>query len=398
MSERLYYSDSRLTQFTARVVDIVEINGRSGVVLDRTAFYPTGGGQPHDRGTINGIAVVDVLEDESGRVIHITESEPDGPGATVEGRVDWTRRLDHIQQHTGQHILSQAFIRVCNAETRGFRIDEESATIDIMLDSPTQEIISEAEELANRIVFEDRPVNIHQATSEEELSRFPLRKDPAVEGCIRIIEVSGFDFSPCGGTHARRTGEIGLIAVRGWERAKRMCRIEFVCGGRALRDYRKANRAATEVALLFSTARDAGPESVARLIDENKQQKRRIKELLQLATEAEAMQLLERAEQRAGFQLVKSIFDRRDIEEVKLLAQKITARGLSVVLFGVRDRDAARLVFARSSGLEQDMGVLIARACAELGGRGGGRPELAQGGGPNAAKLQEVIDQIEKEL
>src|SRR5512132_572783 len=255
-TERLYYSDSHLIEFEARVIDKTErVSGWTAVTLDRTAFYPTGGGQPSDTGTLDGNHVLECIDDEESGILHVIQGRAPEVGATVKGRIDWARRLDHIQQHTGQHILSQALVTLFNAPTRGFRVLHESCEIDVELTDPTNERIERAVELANNVVWEDREITIKSATAEEA-AQLPLRKEPSREGELRLIEIEGFDLTPCGGTHAQRTGEVGMIAVRTWERAKGLTRIEFVAGVRALSDYRCANRTAREVASLFSGARD----------------------------------------------------------------------------------------------------------------------------------------------
>jgi alanyl-tRNA synthetase len=265
-----------------------------------------------------------------------------------------------------------------------------TSTIDIELQSPSDDHMRAAEEVANAVIFEDRPMNVH-LVSEEEAARLPLRKEAAVEGVIRVIEISGFDWSPCGGTHAKRTGQIGLIAIKGYERAKRMTRVEFVCGHRALEEYRTANKTALAVAQLFSAERDTTPELVARAIQESKSLKKRIRDLLEITVEVEAGKMLAEATTAHGFKLVQAVFEGRDVEEVRLLAAKITQAEPSVALLGTREAAAARLVFARSATLDQNMGQLLAEACQMLGGRGGGRPDLAQGGGPDVAKLEAAL-------
>src|SRR5215210_3683515 len=254
-TERLYYTDSHLTDFEARVTGVTErVSGWVAVTLDRTAFYPTGGGQPSDTGTLNDTRVVECLETEEDGVLHVLQGRELKVGAIVKGQVDWPRRLDHLQQHTGQHILSQAFVALFNAETRGFRMLDQYSEIDVALDDPTEEKIEKAVELANRIIWEDRAIHIRQVTKEEAAS-LPLRKDSAREDELRLIEIEGFDLTPCGGTHAGRTGEVGIIAMRSFERAKGLTRIDFVAGGRALADYRRVNEAARAVAASFSAGR-----------------------------------------------------------------------------------------------------------------------------------------------
>lgn len=399
MTERLYFADSKLLEFTGRVAEILPRGDRWAVILDRTAFYPTGGGQPHDTGQLGGMRVINVREDEaSGKILHLVEGHPDfGIGDTVTGRIDRERRLDHMQQHTGQHILSQAFLRIAGAQTKSFHLGARTATIDLDIDRPEAALIREAEELANQIVFEDRPVNIHQVP-RSELDRWPIRRDTYQGEMIRVVEISDFDYSPCGGTHAARTGEIGLIAIRGWERVKKMCRVEFVCGRRALHDYRAANEAAKAVALALSIARDEIPERVAQLIEENKYQRRRIRELLGIAATAEADRLLQTAESRSGYRLVKQIFKDRSMDEARILAEKLCERGGVVALFGLEDRGAARLLFARSGDLDIHLGDLMKRATGAFGGRGGGKPDMAQGGIPEIDELSMCLDRAALEV
>jgi alanyl-tRNA synthetase len=398
-TERLYYTDSHLTDFEARVTGVTErVSGWVAVTLDRTAFYPTGGGQPSDTGTLNETRVVECVETEEEGVLHVLQGRELEVGARVVGQVDWPRRLDHLQQHTGQHILSQAFINLFNAETRGFRMLDQYSEIDVALDAPTEEKIEEAIELANRIIWEDRAVHIRQVTKEEAAS-LPLRKDSAREGELRLIEIEGFDLTPCGGTHARRTGEVGLIAVRSFERAKGLARIDFVAGGRALADYRRANRTARSCASMFSAGRDDAAAAVARLLEENKQLTRRIRSLEEITARVEAEELWSDATALSGgTRLCARVFEDRDAESLKKLAQALIAHPATVALLGSRDQDAARLVFARSTEAPGDMNALLSEACQMLDGRGGGKSDMAQGGGRNPEKLAEAIEAAARRL
>ncbi|HYK19619.1 MAG TPA: DHHA1 domain-containing protein [Pyrinomonadaceae bacterium] len=387
LTERLYYSDSHLIEFDARVVDVTDrVSGWTAVVLNRTAFYPTGGGQPSDTGTLNGARVVECIDDGERGVLHVVQGAAPERGTIVHGRVDWPRRLDHMQQHTGQHILSQAFVSLFNAPTRSFRVLDTSCEIDVELHNPTAQIIERAVELANNVIWEDRALTIRNVTSEEA-AELPLRKEPAREGELRLIEIEGFDLTPCGGTHAYRTGEVGMIAVRSWERAKGLTRIEFVAGTRALADYRKANKSAREVAALFSTGRDDAPQLAAQMVEENKELHRRIRALEEVAAGVEAQKLLA----SASHGVVVQIFDGRDAESLKNLAHALTAHSNTVALLASRDKDTARLVFARSADAHGDMSALMRESCAMLEGRGGGKPDMAQGGGKNVAKLDDAL-------
>ena len=399
ITERLYYTDSHLTEFEARVVAVTErVSGWVAVTLDRTAFYPTGGGQPSDTGTLDDTRVVECIDAESEGVLHVLQGRALLPGSIVKGSVDWPRRLDHLQQHTGQHILSQAFISLFAAETRGFRMLDGYSEIDVALDAPTQEKIDRAVELANRVIWEDRPIHIRQVTKEEAAS-LPLRKDSAREGELRLIEIEGFDLTPCGGTHAQRSGEVGLICVRSFERAKGLTRIEFVAGGRALADYNRANRTARNVASMFSAGRDEVANLVARMLEENKQLTRRVRSLEEIAARVEAEELLTDATLlNGGVRLCRRIFEDRDAESLKKLALSLISHPQTVALLGSIEAEAARLVFARSADAPGDMNALMRLSCELLEGRGGGRADMAQGGGRKLEKIDEAMEAAARSL
>ena len=408
-TERLYYHDSRLLEFDARVISLSELDdGQIAVTLDRTAFYPTGGGQPTDTGTLGEARVVDCIDAEDEGVLHLIQGPTPEVGDTVHGKIDWQRRLDHLQQHTGQHILSAAFVHLFDAPTRSFRVLEQECEIDIALADPTDEKIEQAVDLANQIIWESRPIRISQVTSEEAAA-LPLRKEPAREGELRLIEIGDFDLTPCGGTHASATGEVGVIAVRSWERAKGLTRIQFIAGIRALADFRKANQTACGVAALFSAGREDSPALVAKLIEENKALVRRVSELEEVTIRVEAEELLRHAEvvsssapassptggqslnSEHGTRIITRVFDDRSSDSLKQLALALTARPNTVALLGSRDGETARLVFARSSEVAGNMSILMRNACEVIDGRGGGRADLAQGGGRNAEKIGKAI-------
>jgi alanyl-tRNA synthetase len=392
-TDRLYYSDSHLIEFEALVTDRTDrVSGWTAVTLDRTAFYPTGGGQPSDTGTLNGERVLECIDDEENGVLHVIQGRAPDVGAAVKGRIDWPRRLDHIQQHTGQHILSQAFVTLFNAPTKSFRVLSDVCEIDVEINNPTNELIERAVELANNVIWEDREITISTVTAEAAAS-LPLRKDPAREGELRLIEIEGFDLTPCGGTHAYRTGEVGMIVVRHWERAKGLTRIEFAAGTRALADYRRANKTARAVAALYSASRDDATKLTARMLEENKDLHRRMRSLEEIAARVEANDLWSAVSANAaGIKIITKVFDNRDAESLKHLAQALIAQPSTVALLGSRDKTDARLVFARSADTTGDMNALMRTACETLDGRGGGKPDMAQGGGKNFEKLEQVIE------
>ena len=392
-TERLYYQDSHLVEFEALVTEKTDrVSGWTAVTLDRTAFYPTGGGQPSDTGTINGERVLECIDDEENGVLHVIQGRAPEVGASVRGRIDWPRRLDHIQQHTGQHILSQAFVTLFNAPTRGFRVLHDVCEIDVELTNPTNELIERAVELANNVVWEDREITVKSATAEEA-AQLPLRKEPSRAGELRLIEIEGFDLTPCGGTHEYRNGEVGMIAVRTWERAKGLTRIEFAAGTRALADYRRANKTSRAVAALFSASRDDAAKLAARMVEENKDLHRRVRSLEEIAARVEADELYQKTPPGSDdLRIIAQVLDRRDPESLKHLAVALISHPKTIALLGSHDKETARLVFARSADASGDMNALMREACEMLDGRGGGKPDLAQGGGKNVAKLAQAID------
>ena len=252
MTDRLYYNDPSLREFEATVTGVERAGDRLRVALDRTAFYPTSGGQPFDTGTLGQLRVIDGVDDNGGTIAHVVENGALEVGDPVHGAIDWPRRFDHMQQHTGQHVLSAAFEHLFQVRTLSFHLGVAASTIDLAREMAADEIAA-AEGEANRIVWEDRPVAIRYA-SGEEAAALKLRKEPVRSGTLRLVEVEGFDLSACGGTHVARTGAIGVIAVGAWERFKGGQRIEFLCGGRALERFRRMRDAVTAGVRLLSVA------------------------------------------------------------------------------------------------------------------------------------------------
>jgi len=401
MTEKLYWKDSLALSFTAEVSNVLSQEGKTFVVLDRTAFYPEGGGQPYDIGTLNGVNVPGVTIREDSTILHeVAKADAFEIGMNVHGIVDATRRRELTQQHTGQHLLSQAFFQLYGAETRGFRILEGVTQIDLTLEADNAavpEALRRAEDLANQIVFENRAIRTYEL-SPEEAAKLPLRKENFVSDCVRIVEIEDFDWSPCGGTHAQRTGEIGLIAVRNWERAKQMVRVEFVCGVRALRDYRVANQISGELARRFTIGRAEVLEAVTRLQEESKAWQKRARALAAVAAEVEAKQLWEATAEESGKRIVVQTFGDHDFEEAKLIAHRLVEHPQTVALLATVENATARLVFARSSDLAADMNALMKIACERLQGRGGGKPDFAQGGGSAIDLLPEVLAELKVRL
>ena len=388
MTERLYYLDPYRLEFEARVVERASVDAKPVVILESTCFYPTSGGQPHDEGHLNGAPVINVFEREDKAVVHVLATELKGD--LVHGMVDWERRFDHMQQHTGQHILSQAFLQTLKAETVGFHLSKEASTIDVDKAPLAASQLGRVEDLTNEIVFADRPVETYLA-AETGLAGLPLRKLPVVETPIRIVEVEGFDYSPCGGTHCRRTGEVGLVKITRVERRGQDTRVEFLCGGRALADYRGKNHTVNELANRFSVGAWELAEAVERLAEEVKSSKRKLNAAKNRLLDYEAAELLAEAEQHDDVRIVKKVFIDRDGEEVRRLALRLMESEGSVALLGLAG-EKVQLFFACSADLSYDMNGLLKKACQVVGGGGGGRRHFAQGGGSDGGKVGEALE------
>ncbi len=391
-TERLYFADPYLTHFSARVVAQEERDGRPAVALDQSAFYPEGGGQPPDAGTLGGVAVLDVQADD-GMIWHTLAGPP--PDELVQCQVDWARRFDHMQQHHGQHLLSAAFERLYELPTVSFHLGTAASTIDLAATALSAEQAAAAEDLANQVIWEDRPV-LARFVSAAELAELPLRKPPVVDGPVRVVSVSDFDHSACGGTHPRSTGGVGLLHIRRWERRGDVLRVEFVCGGRALRDLRWKNAALGRLAANLSVGADEVEAAVARVRAAEERARTRLEEAGAQLLRYEAQELIARADLVGIVRVVRRAYDGRALDEVRALATAI-ADGGCVALLGLR-AEKTQLIFARAEGLQVDCGRLLRETLARFGGRGGGQPALAQGGLPDPARLEEALEAAAEQL
>lgn len=393
-TQRLYYTDSYTTTFDAELVEKTQHEDAPAVILNRSYFYPTSGGQPHDTGALNGAPVTEVIIRETDQaVLHVLAADVDldtvFPSSHVQGEINWERRRDHMQHHTGQHILSQAFIRVADAETIGFHLSADSVTIDLDHAHITPDQVNEAEDIANATVTQDRPVRVWYPT-DAEIVGLPLRKVPDVTGQLRVVDIDGFDATACGGTHVARTGEIGLIKVLRVERRGDTSRIEFRCGARAFQDYRAKHTVVSDLSGELTTSYDQLPAVVAKLRDENKQHLRDLRALKKVLFDCEAESLWRNAEHTDDFALIKLVIDDRDAKEARQLIQTLITREATVVLCGIPG-EKALLIAARSDDLPHDMDMVsvLMDGLAVLGvDRGGGHPSLAQGGGVRASHEQ----------
>lgn len=394
VTERLYYPDSYLTEFEARVVQGEQVGKFFEVSLDRTAFYPTSGGQPHDLGTIEGHPVVEVVDGPGGSIIHRLEHHL--PVTRVHCQVQWTRRFDHMQQHTGQHILSQAFIRVASLATVGFHLSAEYSTIDLDAAEVDMQVVRAAEDLANAVVFRNRSVTSRLVAPDEAVS-LNLRKPSQRKGILRVVTIEEFDVSACGGTHVRQTGEIGGIFINRVERVNRRTRVEFVCGQRSLDSYRRRSGDLDRIARGLSVAPQDAPDRVEKQSQEIKTIRKRLKTKDEWLAELLAHQLFDQASSKEGTRIVKHQFEGEERSFLTLLAHRLLALGPCWVLLGNRG-EQAQLLMARSESLGGDLRPVMKECSLMISGRGGGSPALVQGGGSDSSQLCNALDCAEQRV
>ncbi len=395
-------------------MDIRELSRTEGqstwqIALDRTAFYPTSGGQPFDTGMLRAasrsgavleIPVLEVEEDESGRIWHATQ-KPIAASTEVEGTIDWERRRDHMQQHSGQHLLSAVFARELQAHTVSFHLGEETSTIDLDTTAIAHSSFERIEKIANEIIAENRPlrvVNVSREEAERLLAEGKLRKLPSREGSIRLIEIEEYDLNACGGTHVQSTGQISSLLLRGLEKVRQGVRVEFVCGLRAVVQARKEHVLLSQAASALSLGKNEVPDAIERLIADSKaagKERQRLKESL---ASYQATALAKEAAPKGSLRIVRQVLAGEDAVYIKLLASRTAAAAPDlVVLLAATAQDPSSIVVAAGAGTSFSCGELVKNELTKLGLRGGGSRDLAQGQIPRE-KVEAFFDAIEKQL
>jgi alanyl-tRNA synthetase len=400
MTSRLYYTDSYKREFSAEVIERTDIGKRPAVILNETYFYPTGGGQPHDLGAINGVPVMDVITRESDhQVLHILEK--DVKEQDVLGQIDWSRRFDHMQQHTAQHMLTQAFVQVAQANTVSFHLGVDYVSIDLDTLNISADIIKQVENLVNQIIYENRPVEIkfidRHNTDSVRIRKIPERLQ--TDG-LRVIEVKDFDATACGGTHVARTGEIGVVKVIRTEKRGDNTRVEFIAGNRALRDYRVKNAVIQRVAAQLNCGYWEIDQAVDRMQETLKQSYKDLKTLKKELIGYKADEMEKSARNDNGVRIIKAQLSDYEPDELRLLATRLIEPEKTIVLLGLSG-DKSHFVFACSGDLPFNLNPSLQKAFDTLGGgRGGGRPDFVQGGGAPAteASVQSALDAAEQAL
>lgn len=402
MTERLYYNDSFLREFNAHLLSCEPMPKNSQgpatperwqIILDHTAFYPSSGGQPYDTGFLGHAKILDVI-DGGDQIVHLTDRAVE-PGAQ-HCMIDWPRRFDHMQQHSGQHLLSAVFIRLFQMQTVSFHLGTEASTIDLATAALSAEQLEAAERLCNEIIFEDRPVTVRYGTPAE-LAALGVRKEVDREGILRAIEIENVDLQPCGGTHVSRTGQIGMVLLRRWEKMKGNCRLEFVCGERARQAARNDRHLLNESAQKLTCGPAELPAGVARVIDERNIAQRKRQQMMEelAALKAKALQI--GAEPANGTsatsgspKLIVEIFPDAEMDYLRMVATNIVNDPGYVALLA--SRSTGQIVFAQSADLSRDMNQLLRASIAEAGGKGGGSAKFAQGSLKNPEALHQVMD------
>jgi len=383
-TKRIYLESPYKVEFEAQVVEKVIWEKKPALILDQTCFYPESGGQPCDKGTINEVEVLKVLEDEA-RIIHLLAE--DISSDKITGKIEWQTRFDHMQQHSGQHILSQSFHELLGAETLSFHLGEAISSVEMDIRKISEEEVENVERRANEIVFQDREIKCY-FIPEEKIGSVPLRRPPKKKGLIRVVEVSDFDFSACGGTHVRRAGEIGLIKILKLERIRNNVRFEFICGKRTLEDYLWKNRILRELSTRFTVNEGEILNTVEKLSSDLKSQKRKGKKMQEKIAQYEAQEIIQETKEK----IIKELFVDKTLEEVRFLVLNIIRKGDFVVLFGLKGEERGHLILACSENINIDMREIVPLVSPLIKGKGGGRSSLVEIAGEEIVNLEQALE------
>lgn len=399
MTERIYYTHSYQQEFSGTIVAIQEIDDRKLIQLERTCFYPTSGGQPFDTGHLAGHQVTDVFVDEAGEIQHVVtpplnQSRVLTAGVSVSGEIDWSRRYDHMQQHSGQHLLSQVCFEQLGAETVAVHFGETESTLDLAIEELQPAQVEAVERRANEVVYKALPIRAY-FLDEKELSTIPLRRPPKVQGTIRIVEISEFDYSACGGTHVRNSAEIGPIKIIKTERRRNQIRITFLCGLRSFEDYTEKHRLITEAAALFSNEIQQVPSLIARNLASLKEKEREIEESQKILLTYEATELVENAKPLGPARIIQQIAQGQSVNRLKALASELQCHANIIALLATVENGKVTLCFAADPTLTEEqmlnIGQLLRTTLQPVNGKGGGKADFAQGGGISPEQIPLVF-------
>lgn len=388
--DKLYYEDQYLKEFTAEIIGVIEKNNLYYVSLDKTAFFPGGGGQHCDLGYIDNHKVIDIVE-ENGEIYHVTQTKPIKIHR-VNCKIDWDRRLDGMQQHLGQHVLSGCFFKLFNANTVSIHLGNEISTVDIQgyLD---EESIRKAERMANEIIYQNIGVNF-LTPSKKELKKLNLRRDlPNTNEQIRVVQIGDLDINACCGVHPSRTLDLQAIKIKRWEKHKGATRIEYLAGKRAIEDYFKKDDFRNQICKFLNCGEQDAINSVNKLSNELKACKDENRQIKIEISDYQIKDMIMSAEKLGDISVITKIYESGDLKHISKIAEKIVLNDNMIVLLGVKNEEKANLIFAASKNINSiSMSDLLKDAITLIDGRGGGSNFLAQGGGKNSSNLQGVID------
>ncbi len=400
VTERLYYSDSYTTRFKANIIDRVKYRKRLAIVLDKSYFYPESGGQPNDQGEIAGIPVDKLaIREDDDAILHIMAGEV-WENESVFAKINWERRFDHMQQHSGQHILSQAFMQIAGLPTVGFHLGESLCAIDLPQNALSPSQIEQTEMLANQIIWENRPVTSY-FVSRDEAKKLQLRKIPEIKGDqLRVVEIEDFDLNACGGTHVKSSGEVGIIKLLKFEKKNDQIRVSFLCGKRALLDYRQKNGVISRLVSELTTGEANLPHSVAKLGNELKSANKELKQTRRRLLEVEAAALLDKTPSQNGVRIIRQVLMDWETKQARILGSLLTKEPNVIALLGIPSVNS-HLLFVRSDESPGKMDDLLKVALQSLGaGGGGGNEKMAQGGGAaaNVEQMNLALQRAERVL
>lgn len=383
VNNKLFYQDSYIQTFTSKITkQEKDDKGLWYVVLEETAFYPTGGGQPFDSGTLNNIHVLNV-EEIDGEIRHYIETPILDSLGSLEGQINWERRFDHMQQHAGQHILSAAFEELFKYHTVSFHLGEEVLTIDLDIEELTESEAAEAEKLANQIILENRPIET-KWVSQAELTQYPLRKQPTVSENIRLVIIPEFDYNGCGGTHPSSTAQVGAIKILDWEKQRKKIRIRFLCGHRVLKQFHVKHQVITQLTRLLNAPEHGMIQSLERLLENVKSADKQLEEARQTLLQFEAREMIhdQLDQDKNGHGIISKVVQNRSMKELQQLARMITNNSKEVIVILISENESQlQVVTARGSAQNVSMKELLADILPLINGKGGGNEVMAQGGG-----------------
>ncbi len=376
MVERLFYTNPYLREIDAKIVEKKFKNKKYYIKLDRTIFYPhLMGGQPGDKGTINDIEVVEVFEEDK-EIIHVTREDITSSSVTLS--LDWKNRLDNMQQHTGQHLLSAVFYKLFSAETIGFHIGKEYVYIDLNIPDLSEDEANKAEIYANRIVFSNFEIKSY-LVKNHDLKNLPLRKLPTVDEDIRIVEIDSIDYSPCSGTHLRHTGELGMVKIRKWEKYKGNIRLEFISGNRAFEDYSWMNRDLKNLSLLLTTKDKYVAEKVILLNEQKILLEKENRNLIDQVVAYKGRELLKDLFVEKSLPFIRKTFENIDFKEVKLISNHLVGISESIQVFGLKNNENCHFLVSSPKDYGKDLKEIYKNLALNYEIKGGGSPKSVQG-------------------